>query len=155
MSAEENEIVKTLLSTEIFDGKSINKIFAELYSLVIAEDVQIKESITALSAALTGDDKSQSEALFGFIAPVIKDFVGESIKNKKLLIDMVNSIQKLMMIAYKDSSEEATNDKLLSDTEREQLLSNISIIKSDAVQIQKTIDAGMEKVNDKIRSSSD
>ena len=128
--------LSSVFDTVIFDKKTVRELLSDIYNSVNEEDAAIKESIQTLTNTLSKDEEN-AEAMFGFIAPIIKDFFGESIKNKKLLVDLANTIQKLISTAkYKDQED----SEFLSDSERTQLLKNLNNTQKEASTIQHEVD---------------
>lgn len=74
---------------EVFEGKTLSKLFEEIYNSSSEKDTQIK----ALISQLTGMIESPGDATL--IVPLIKDYLEASIKNSEHLIKMTGIVQRL------------------------------------------------------------
>lgn len=94
-----------ILNNILFDDKTVRDVIKDIYSNVKEEDIQIKNTIEKLMESFTngGEDANISD-IMAFIAPVIKDYIDLSIKNKKQLIDLAKVLQQ--MFEEKNNSQE-------------------------------------------------
>jgi hypothetical protein len=106
-----------MFDDEIFKGKTLSNLFAEIYDNSKKKD----EQINTLIGQLKGLIKNMTDATV--IVPLIKDYIDASLKNDDHLIKMAGIIQR--------ASQRADNgggDFSLSDDEKKQLIESIEEI---------------------------
>jgi hypothetical protein len=105
-----------MFNTELFQGKTLSDVFADIYKNTDAKRSQITTFITKLVTLIrTPEDAT-------IIGPVIKEFLDVSVKNDEHIVRLAQIVQRLELVTAKGSS---TGD-LLSDEEKLQLLANIN-----------------------------
>lgn len=106
-----------MFDDEIFEGKTLSNLFAEIYQNSKKKD----EQINTLIGQLKGLIKNMTDATV--IVPLIKDYIDASLKNDDHLIKMAGIIQRASQRA-----ETSGGDFSLSDDEKKQLIESIEEI---------------------------
>jgi hypothetical protein len=102
------------LDSEIFSGKTLSDMFADVYKNTDAKRSQINQFVTSyLKMIKTPDDAAA-------LGPIIKEFLEANIKNDEHIVRLVQIAQRLVAVNSK-----ATNDTLLTEEEKQQLLKNV------------------------------
>jgi uncharacterized protein YqcC (DUF446 family) len=117
--------------SKIFSNKSLSDVFEDIYKNSRSKNKQITELIEKLSDLI----KNASDATM--MVPLLKEYLEISVKNDEQLVKLAGIIQKLLLPTSK-RVEEMTEDALLPENERQQLLEEI-----------KQIDQRVEKTNNK------
>jgi len=117
----------------IFDDKTLSGVFKDIYENTESKRQQINQFILKLTQLIrTPEDAS-------VIAPVIKDFMEVNVKNDEHIVRVAQIAQRAMSIGAKASS---TSD-LLTEEEKNQLLSNISFeideLQEEAKQVEEEL----------------
>lgn len=148
-----------ILSQIVFDEISVSDLLKDIYASVKEEDKTIKKTIEAILSLYSNNDAKQNQAeenlevsptdLLAFVAPIIKDFMEVSIKNKKQLIDLVSVIQRLLV----DKNLLGKGDSIitiLTDEERETIIKNVKketeIIQNTIFDIDSEVQDNIDKV---------
>lgn len=106
-----------ILKEELFDGKTVSGLLNDIFKKTEDEDEIIKQTIENLMAVFTNtssstDDEEQNEidyeSIMGFAAPLIKDFIDISVKNKKHYIELAQVAQRFLS-TNKQAQIEADN----------------------------------------------
>jgi len=117
----------------IFDNKTLSDVFKDIYNNTDNKRVQINTYITKLVQMIrTPEDAA-------VISPIIKDFMEVNVKNDEHIVRVAQIAQRAMSIGAKASS----SDMLLTEAEKSQLLSNISIeideLQEEAKQVEEEL----------------
>lgn len=112
-----------VLDQLLYDGKTVRDLLKEIHDNVKEEDNQIKETVSKLLESFSnGGEEVNISDLMAFVAPVIKDYIDLSIKNKKHLIDLVKIIQQLFTETKNNTEDDGLIDPrflgLLEDRKR-------------------------------------
>jgi hypothetical protein len=98
----------------IFDGKTLSDLFSDVYKNTEAKRAQINQFVASMVKLIRTPEDA---AVMG---PVIKDFLEVNVKNDEHIVRLVQIAQRLVTVNTK-----STDTQLLSDEEKNQLLSNI------------------------------
>jgi ferritin len=103
---------------ELFPGKNLSGLFKDIYDNQQNKKQRISELIAEMRKVIrhAGD--------MAVIGPIIKDLVGESIRNDDALIKLASIAQKLVTANTKSEGEAG----FLTDAEKEQLLKEIDVV---------------------------
>ena len=117
----------------VFDENTLSDVFKDIYENTESKRQQINQFILKLTQLIrTPEDAS-------VIAPVIKDFMEVNVKNDEHIVRVAQIAQRAMSIGAKASS---TSD-LLTEEEKNQLLSNISFeideLQEEAKQVEEEL----------------
>ena len=97
--------------TEIFKGKTLSGILNDIYN----NQLHTKSQIDLLCDELSKMIKNVSDV--AVISPIIKDYLDVAVKNDDQLVKIENVVTKIITAKSEDS-----DDGILSDKEKEQLL---------------------------------
>ena len=97
--------------TEIFKGKTLSGILNDIYN----NQLHTKSQIDLLCDELSKMIKNVSDV--AVISPIIKDYLDVAVKNDDQLVKIANVVTKIITAKSEDS-----DDGILSDKEKEQLL---------------------------------
>jgi hypothetical protein len=104
-----------MYTTELFEGKTLSDVFADIYKNTDSKRSQITTFITKLVQLIrTPEDAT-------IIGPVIKEFLDVSVKNDEHIVRLAQIVQRLELVSNKTSS----SGDLLTEEEKLQLLNNI------------------------------
>jgi|TARA_R100000005_G_C4995525_1_gene202424 hypothetical protein len=121
------------MKENIFDDKSLSDIFKDIYTNTENKRVQINTYITKLVQLI----KTPEDATV--ISPIIKDFMEVNVKNDEHIVRVAQIAQRAMSIGAKA----AASSELLTEEEKQQLLSNISFeideLQEEARQVEEEI----------------
>lgn len=117
----------------LFDNKTLSDIFKDIYTNTESKRIQINTYITKLVTMIrTPEDAA-------VISPIIKDFMEVNVKNDEHIVRVAQIAQRAMSIGAKA----ATSNMLLTEEEKNQLLSNISIeiddLQEEAKQVEEEL----------------
>jgi len=99
----------------IFDGKTLSDMFSDVYRNTEKKREQINQYVTSMVKLIrTPEDAAM-------LGPVIKDFLEVNVKNDEHIVRLVQIAQRLVSVSSKTSE----NGMLLSEEEKNQLLTNI------------------------------
>jgi hypothetical protein len=101
---------------EIFSGKTLSDMFADVYKNTDAKRAQINQFVASYVKLI----KTPEDALM--LGPIVKEFLDVNVKNDEHIVRLVQIAQRLVA-----ASNKATNDILLSDEEKQQLLNNVKM----------------------------
>ena len=113
---------------EIFKGKSLNDIFADIYNKSTEKDRQIKMLIGELRPLI------QNIGDATVIVPLIKEYMEVAIRNDDAIVKMAAIVQRL--IGSTSRSAEGGGSTLLTEEEKKQLLSELDDIESTAQDVE-------------------
>lgn len=103
---------------ELFPGKNLSGLFKDIYD----NQQNKKQRISELIAEMRKIIRHAGDMIA--IGPIIKDLVGESIRNDDALIKLASIAQKLVTANTKSEGEVG----FLTDAEKEQLLKEIDVV---------------------------
>lgn len=103
---------------ELFPGKNLSGLFKDIYD----NQQNKKQRISELIAEMRKIIRHAGDMIA--IGPIIKDLVGESIRNDDALIKLASIAQKLVTANTKSEGEAG----FLTDAEKEQLLKEIDVV---------------------------
>jgi len=117
----------------VFDNKTLADVFKDIYKNTESKREQINTFILKLTQLIrTPEDAA-------VIAPVIKDFMEVNVKNDEHIVRVAQIAQRAMSIGAKASS----STDLLTEEEKNQLLSNISFeideLQEEAKQVEEEL----------------
>ena len=112
--------------TEIFKGKTLSGILNDIYN----NQLHTKSQIDLLCDELSKMIKNVSDV--AVISPIIKDYLDVAVKNDDQLVKIANVVTKIITAKSEDS-----DDGILSDKEKEQLLDALN---EEVQDIQKKSD---------------
>jgi len=117
----------------VFDNKTLSDVFKDIYKNTESKREQINTFILKLTQLIrTPEDAA-------VIAPVIKDFMEVNVKNDEHIVRVAQIAQRAMSIGAKASS----STDLLTEEEKNQLLSNISFeideLQEEAKQVEEEL----------------
>ena len=101
---------------EVFRGKTIADVFKDVYTHTDSKREQINVYVTKLVQMI----KTPEEA--AVISPIIKEFLEVAVKNDEQLVKVAQIAQRI----YATSAKVASDSGVLSDREKEQLLSTLN-----------------------------
>lgn len=124
-------------TTEIFDGKTLSDMFSDVYKNADKKREQINQFVSNMVKLIrTPEDAA-------VLGPVIKDFLDVNVKNDEHIVRLVQIAQRLVAVSNKSSS----NEMLLTDEEKNQLLKNIKIDFETMLEEQDDLDATIKQIN--------
>jgi hypothetical protein len=97
--------------TEIFEGKTLSSLLNDIYQ----NQLHTKSQIDLLCEELSKMIKNISDV--AVISPIIKDYLDVAVKNDDQLVKIANVVTKLLT-----AKSESSDDGILSDKEKTQLL---------------------------------
>ena len=121
---------------EIFDGKTFQDLTKDIYETTITRKNQLNELIREIHDFIKG---AQDAVI---IAPIIKEYMEVSVKNDEHLVRLASVLQRIMVKSTGGENEETM---LLSDYEKEELMSTLQ---DTANELQKEYD-GIENIKKK------
>lgn len=99
----------------IFDGKTLSDMFSDVYKNTEKKREQINQYVTSMVKLIrTPEDAAM-------LGPVIKDFLEVNVKNDEHIVRLVQIAQRLVSVSSKTND----NGMILSEEEKNQLLTNI------------------------------
>lgn len=130
--------------TEIFTGKTFSSLIKDIYFNSSSKKDQINQLISDLTK-LVKDTGSAT-----VIAPMIKDYLDVGVKNDDQLVKLSAVLQRFLSNGV--GSDENSSGGLLSDEEKEQLLSSVKTEIETLDNSDKKIKKEMGAIKDKIIS---
>ena len=101
----------------IFDDKTLSDVFKDIYKNTESKREQINTFVTKLVRQIrTPEDAA-------VISPIIKDFMEVNVKNDEHIVRIAQIAQRAIAIGTKAAS----STELLTEEEKQQLLSNIKL----------------------------
>ncbi len=119
----------------IFGKKTFSDLLQDIYKTTKKTEDRIEELIMALKPFIT----SPSDAVM--IVPLIKEYLDVQVKNNEHLVRMAAVVQRAMT----NSAAAGSNDLLITDEEKEQLLLEVKRMGEDTKQIE-NIDVDASKI---------
>ena len=125
---------------EIFEGKTFQDLTKDIYENSQKKKLQIDLLIQEIHGMITTIDDAVA------VAPIIKEYMEVSVKNDEHLVKLAGVVQRIMNESVGESDELT----LLSESEKEELLSNLQDVASD---IQTATDTN--KIENRIKEIKD
>ncbi len=121
---------------KVFDNKTLSDVFKDIYDNTDNKRQQINTYITKLVQLIrTPEDAA-------LISPIIKDFMEVNVKNDEHIVRVAQIAQRAMSIGAKASS----SSELLTEEEKQQLLSNISFEIDELQEEAKQVEEELERL---------
>ena len=128
---------------EIFEGKSLNSLFKDIYDSSRNKQDEIYETITSLQNII---GTNQNHAII--LAPVIVDFMDVSVKNDEQLIKLATVVQKIISSNKRNVDEDGNS--IISESEKEKLLQMTKKEIKDVKEDEENIKDKIEELSDKV-----
>ena len=122
-------------NNEIFEGKTFQDLTKDIYDNTTKRKIQIDLLISEIHGFITTIDDVV------IIAPIIKEYMEVSIKNDEHLVKLAGVLQRIIS---KSSSGIDDESMLLSDSEKEELMSTLQ----DSVQDLQNESDRLNKIKD-------
>ena len=100
---------------EIFEGKTFQDLTKDIYENTTKRKVQIDLLISEIHGFITTIDDVV------MVAPIIKEYMDTAVRNDEHLVKLAGVLQRIISKSQGDSDE----SMLLSDTEKEELMSTL------------------------------
>ena len=107
---------------EIFEGKTFQDLTQDIYTNAVNKKKQIDLLISEIHGFITTIDDVI------LVAPIIKEYMEVSVKNDEHLVKLAGVLQRIISKSQGESEESS----LLSDDEKEELMSTLQEINHDA-----------------------
>lgn len=120
----------------IFAGKKFSELLEDIYNHSIDKKQQIDGLINDLANVAKN---AKSGRTLDWIIPYAKEYLDISVKNDENLVKLAQIIQRSMASEIRSISSTDKNDNILTEKEKEQLLSGLSDIKNTQEQLDDTI----------------
>ena len=120
----------------IFDDKTLSDVFKDIYKNTESKREQINTFVTKLVRQIrTPEDAA-------VISPIIKDFMEVNVKNDEHIVRIAQIAQRAIAIGTKAAS----STELLTEEEKQQLLSNIKLEIDDLQQETTEVEDELERL---------
>ena len=120
----------------IFDDKTLSDVFKDIYKNTESKREQINTFVTKLVRQIrTPEDAAD-------ISPIIKDFMEVNVKNDEHIVRIAQIAQRAIAIGTKAAS----STELLTEEEKQQLLSNITLEIEDLQQETTEVEDELERL---------
>ena len=120
----------------IFDDKTLSDVFKDIYKNTESKREQINTFVTKLVRQIrTPEDAA-------VISPIIKDFMEVNVKNDEHIVRIAQIAQRAIAIGTKAAS----STELLTEEEKQQLLSNIKLEIDDLQQETTVVEDELERL---------
>ena len=120
----------------IFDDKTLSDVFKDIYKNTESKREQINTFVTKLVRQIrTPEDAA-------VISPIIKDFMEVNVKNDEHIVRIAQIAQRAIAIGTKAAS----STELLTEEEKQQLLSNITLEIEDLQQETTEVEYELERL---------
>jgi hypothetical protein len=120
----------------IFDGKTLSDMFSDVYRNTEKKREQINQYVTSMVKLIRTPEDA---AVMG---PVIKDFLEVNVKNDEHIVRLVQIAQRLVSVSAKSTD----GGILLSEAEKEQLLTNIKTEFENVISEQEDFENTIEQL---------
>ena len=117
---------------EIFKGKSLSDLFKDIYD----NSTRNKEQLEVLMKEVVGFIKDGDTAVQ--IIPMLKEYLEINVKNDDQLVKMAAIVQRIIAAENKSGSDEGF---ILSDSEKEQLLTAVNEVADDVQKYTDKLDS--------------
>jgi|TARA_R110000824_G_scaffold327011_1_gene513965 hypothetical protein len=122
-------------NNEIFEGKTFQDLTKDIYENTTKRKVQIDLLISEIHGFITTIDDVV------MVAPIIKEYMDTAVRNDEHLVKLAGVLQRIISKSQGDSDE----SMLLSDDEKEELMSTLQ----DTVQDLEQEQSRLEGIKDK------
>lgn len=122
-----------MTDTEVFDGKEFSELLRDIHDNALDK----RKSINSVIAQLVGMIKNSDDAIM--LAPMLREFYDVGIKNDDQVIKVAAIAQKVISAKYPADG----TGELLTEAEKDQLLSNASSDISDVKSISRTVESDL------------
>ena len=122
-------------NNEIFEGKTFQDLTKDIYENTTKRKVQIDLLISEIHGFITTIDDVV------MVAPIIKEYMDTAVRNDEHLVKLAGVLQRIISKSHGDSDE----SMLLSDDEKEELMSTLQ----DTVQDLEQEQSRLEGIKDK------
>ena len=120
----------------VFDDKTLSDVFKDIYRNTESKREQINTFVTKLVRQIrTPEDAA-------VISPIIKDFMEVNVKNDEHIVRIAQIAQRAIAIGTKAAS----STELLTEEEKQQLLSNIKLEIDDLQQETTEVEDELERL---------
>ena len=120
----------------IFDDKTLSDVFKDIYKNTESKREQINTFVTKLVRQIrTPEDAA-------VISPIIKDFMEVNVRNDEHIVRIAQIAQRAIAIGTKATS----STELLTEEEKQQLLSNIKLEIDDLQQETTEVEDELERL---------
>ena len=120
----------------IFDDKTLSDVFKDIYKNTESKREQINTFVTKLVRQIrTPEDAA-------VISPIIKDFMEVNVRNDEHIVRIAQIAQRAIAIGTKAAS----STELLTEEEKQQLLSNIKLEIDDLQQETTVVEDELERL---------
>ena len=120
----------------VFDDKTLSDVFKDIYRNTESKREQINTFVTKLVRQIrTPEDAA-------VISPIIKDFMEVNVKNDEHIVRIAQIAQRAIAIGTKAAS----STELLTEEEKQQLLSNITLEIEDLQQETTEVEDELERL---------
>ena len=120
----------------IFDDKTLSDVFKDIYKNTESKREQINTFVTKLVRQIrTPEDAA-------VISPIIKDFMEVNVKNDEHIVRIAQIAKRAIAIGTKAAS----STELLTEEEKQQLLSNIKLEIDDLQQETTEVEDELERL---------
>ena len=120
----------------VFDDKTLSDVFKDIYKNTESKREQINTFVTKLVRQIrTPEDAA-------VISPIIKDFMEVNVKNDEHIVRIAQIAQRAIAIGTKAAS----STDLLTEEEKQQLLSNIKLEIDDLQQETTEVEDELERL---------
>ena len=120
----------------VFDDKTLSDVFKDIYRNTEIKREQINTFVTKLVRQIrTPEDAA-------VISPIIKDFMEVNVKNDEHIVRIAQIAQRAIAIGTKAAS----STELLTEEEKQQLLSNITLEIEDLQQETTEVEDELERL---------
>tara|TARA_R110000765_G_scaffold51500_1_gene103934 strand:- start:4645 stop:5037 length:393 start_codon:yes stop_codon:yes gene_type:complete len=117
---------------EIFKGKTLSDVFKDIYD----NSEKNKEQLEVLMKEVVGFIKDGDTAVQ--IIPMLKEYLEINVKNDDQLVKMAAIVQRIIAAENKSGSDEGF---ILSDSEKEQLLTAVNEVADDVQKYTDKLDS--------------
>jgi hypothetical protein len=122
--------------TEIFDGKTLSDMFSDVYRNTDKKREQINQFVANMVKLIrTPEDAA-------VLGPVIKDFLDVNVRNDEHIVRLVQIAQRLVAV----NSKTPSNDMMLTEEEKNQLLNNIKSDFESVLEEQDDLDSTIQRL---------
>jgi hypothetical protein len=122
--------------TEIFDGKTLSDMFSDVYRNTDKKREQINQFVANMVKLIrTPEDAA-------VLGPVIKDFLDVNVRNDEHIVRLVQIAQRLVAV----NSKTPSNDMILTEEEKNQLLNNIKSDFESVLEEQDDLDSTIQRL---------
>ena len=120
------------INFEVFKGKSLSDLFKDIYD----NSTRNKEQLEVLMKEVVGFIKDGDSAVQ--IIPMLKEYLEINVKNDDQLVKMAAIVQRIIAAEKKSGSDEGF---ILSDSEKEQLLTAVNEVADDVQKYTDKLDS--------------